>query len=377
VDAGMLLIHPTLVEAQLQWRYEDSNNIFQLETLTQKKVDMSADAYLDGAKLDGHNPVEFYLGIDATNWTIKLVSDQTLLNNGVYTEYAFLLELDSYTYYADPISRSFLVVPGTVNVDLVDEQGNSNNDRLFTYDGKAHGMDAVVTENGTPVDTTKGKLTIMYMGVQNNGTTYASTNRPVHGGVYQVVASYVEYDAEGNLAKFGMDAGVMVIKKAKAEIAVDSVIVPTGTVVKLSDLISISGAVNGDAINTTIISGQIATDGSFSENGLAAMQGVVNIDFPAWLDRYLKKIPVLNDGYETSLSGKTFTEKAAVINDALTAMGIDSVVMEGIVKLLDQIPEGVDALTGERLTEGDGVPEPEGNEKKKGDKDEGHREGTV
>jgi hypothetical protein len=43
----------------------------------------------------------------------------------------------------------------------------------------------------------------------------------------------------------------------------------------------------------------------------------------------------------------------------------------------DQIPEGVDALTGERLTEGDGVPEPEGNEKKKGDKDEGHREGTV
>jgi hypothetical protein len=43
----------------------------------------------------------------------------------------------------------------------------------------------------------------------------------------------------------------------------------------------------------------------------------------------------------------------------------------------DRIPEGVDALTGERLMEGDGVPEPEGNEKKKGDKDEGHREGTV
>jgi len=90
-------------------------------------------------------------------------------------------EVSANIQLAAPIMRSFVIVPQTALIHY--EDVNENDIRVFTYDGAAKVMVPVVTDlDGNPIDTSKGELTIAYVGADTTNGGYISHEAPANVG---------------------------------------------------------------------------------------------------------------------------------------------------------------------------------------------------
>ena len=222
VDYGVLVISPEFTKAELEWNYVDANGIITTPVL--KDVDFNASAFVESVLNEQvTNKVQYlFIGLDKDGKFVT-TTDASDLTIGAYTEIAYVVsEIGVEIFVVEPIVRSFVVTPQTVDVTFVDENGNENNDRIFVYNGQPQGMDVVVKEmNGSVITGERlENLSVVYTGITTSGEKYNSTTRPTDAGVYTVVAEYYEVNEKGDLLHTGMEVGYMVIKPGKAELEV-------------------------------------------------------------------------------------------------------------------------------------------------------------
>ena len=355
VDAGLLVIAPDVNPVELKWNYEDEDNIWTRELL--KFVDLKATAYstLTGERNEAATDMitHKFIGIDKKgNLIVKDTRNADELPNGAYFELAYIkLDVDGAMTVSNLIAREILLVPGTVEVAFVDAP--ENNIWNHTFDNTPKAVEVVVTNNGKVVEPKAGELTVTYTGIQTNGKIYRSTEAPVHAGAYTVAAEYVEYTAGGSLANIGAAAGFITIAPAEATINVaDSMIVDfqSGKSYDLEEtMVTVGSAVPNLKPDTTIISAQINTDGDFSENGWAAVNGNVNVDFPRWMDELLaEQVPGVKDGITAAELKEKLTAKLPGILSKLEDLGATNEIINSLNnlvgnlnKVLAQIPDNM------------------------------------
>lgn len=328
-----LIITPNGQKAELGWKYTDTNNIFTLDHLN--NVDMGAEVVkiYEGDKAEAEKRiVTLFFGVDANGNVTQLLNGQPTAP-GAYLEIAFIRDLGNEMYYAEPIIRSVIVVANHVDVKFIDENGNENNDRIFSYDGTPKAMKAIAYAKGTTNQLPdQENVTVRYIGVESDGDVYNSTGAPSATGVYTVLATY--YNAEET--KVGTAVGTMVIEPADASIEVtDKIHTYNGSAVDVVSMITKSP----DDAKMVIVTAGIADMGDFSEQGLSAVKGNVNIDFPARVDDVLKNIPGLYT--EDGIALSDFTAKLTQIKNALNAAGYSSSVLDEIVDQLNQMDDDV------------------------------------
>lgn len=338
VDAGIVLVVPNTVKAELEYIQNwNDNNIFTLDSI--KSVDMGAQAYLDGALSEELTALvkNLYISVDPETLEIKLYDDQAELSAGIYTEVSYLLQVDANPlYYAEPISRVFVVVPNAITVEFHDETGVKNHDRKFTYDNTAHSIgEVVVTDTqGNAVDTTKGELKIVYIGTSTGVEPYFSESAPTHAGAYTVIATYVEYDENGSLLSAGSAVGALVIEPAEAEVNVDSQVVVAGSEYDLG--VTVSSDVENDEPKTVTIMAGVDVS-KLDAEGMGAINTNINVDFPERVDEVLETVvPALYS--EDGISSADFLKLYDEAVDAVEAAGIEAEVLAQLKSILEQMP---------------------------------------
>lgn len=337
---GYLVITPDGYKAELDWIVPDENGIVTLPAIKDGSYDLGAyvSKVHEGTVEEAEKElVDLFLGVDVDG-NIVVTKDQNDLTVGAYSEISYLLNWGNTMYYAVPIARAFVVVAEPVNVQFVDENGVINGDRLFTFDGEPHALDVKIFDvnNNDITDQLDAKnLTVTYYGVRSNGEAYHSTTAPTHTGAYTAVATYVEKGADGSIQRAGVDVAVMVIKPiADAIVAVDNDhYIYDGQAYDVMQLVKSTPA---DA-KVAVFTCGINLTGDFSEEGLSALSGQANIDFPAAADIVLKKY--LPDVYTNGLSVKTVSAKIAEVSAKLEELGMTSATLDGLTKLLAELPE--------------------------------------
>ena len=185
-------------------------------------------------------------------------------------------------------------------------------------------------------------LTVTYYGVQTNGQVYNSDKAPVHAGAYTATALYLERDEAGAIVNLGMALGVMLIKPAEtATVVEDAIKAYDEDGYALANLIQVTtdSGVNPD---TTILSASLAAEGDFSQDGFAAVEGNVNVDFPAWLDQILaEQYP---QDFVDGVNAADVLEKFKSYEAKLTELGISAETIAAVTNVLSKLPENA-ALT--------------------------------
>ena len=219
IGASYVVITPDGYKAELDWIISDENGLVTYNALQEG---YTLDAYVTSVNEGSSAEAEKYLnnvffGFD-TDGNIIITEEQSELVLGAYTEVAFIFDIGNTMYYARPIVRAFAVVPELVDIIFVDENGNENNDRIFTYDGTSHPMSAVAyDEEGK--ELTSVDINYKYFGFMANGEYYYSSDAPVNSGVYSVVALYANDDN----TLVGISVGSLAIKPAKADFSTEDV----------------------------------------------------------------------------------------------------------------------------------------------------------
>ncbi len=208
VDAGVMVIHPDFEKAELNWKYNDSNNIFTLDTLS--VVDLGAYATVGGVE---NNEVPFkvvYVGIDAENMELILTENQSDLGIGLFTEIAYVVGIDNQMYIADPIIREILIVPNLYEVQV--------EDKTFVYDGEAKDIgEIVVFDQFNQNITNNGNLYVIYTGVSGDLKGYVSKEAPSQAGIYSVIVTFIKFDDNNYPIGVGSKVVTLVIEKAAPE----------------------------------------------------------------------------------------------------------------------------------------------------------------
>ena len=164
--AGAIVIYPNGMKAELDWKYGDDNGIVHKDVLA------NVPDYLDAQVVKVHEGsieeaqkevIELFLGVSVDgdgNPNIIVTTNAANLEIGAYTEIGMISNFGNEMYYAVPIMRGVVVVPETVTVEIIDENGEVNRDRRFTYDRNQHGVDVRVTSTmgNVNIDTSKGSL---------------------------------------------------------------------------------------------------------------------------------------------------------------------------------------------------------------------------
>lgn len=343
---GALAIYPNGMKAELDWKNHDQNHIITRTLLTNGTFDMGSKvvSVAEGNMTDAQNGlVDLFFGIDVDG-NIIIETNQSKLNVGVYAQVAFIADFGNDMYYSKPIARGFAVVAEMLNVDFTDATGAVNNDRLFGFDNQPHSMDGVkitYTQDGDGYkagDVVEGgDVKIYYVGAQTNGKLVYGESAPVHAGVYTVVAVYTLRDADGNITHSGVGTGVIAIEPAKSDINVNNVIKEhDNAIINAADLVNASSAIEGITPDITIITAGIATDGTFSENGILALTENVNIDLPSYLDELFAKYNVL--GGRRTIDKYTFVACLNAANETFNKVGLDLDVIDALIKALEQVP---------------------------------------
>ena len=341
--AGIMVIYPNATQVELKFEEDwNDNNIFTWHALS--SMNLEAKAYLNGASCADADKkvVNLYFGFtDSGEFMFEAVTygenikDVPEFRNGLYTQLALVNDFGNVMYYAKPISRAFAIIPTPATVEFIDEKGDVNANRLFTFDNTQHAMAVRVTLNGVVVENPT--VTITYVGVQTNGVAYNSTEAPVHAGTYVVTATYTTRDELDRLVTLGAAVGAMVIKPATAEIDVTNTAEKyvQGNKHDTSSMVVVKTDIEGITPDKTVITAMINTNGSFSENGLDAIVGAVNMDLPKWLDDVIANYNIFTDG----LTPAEFIAGVETVKAKLEEIGIDASVFDGLVKIASQFPQ--------------------------------------
>ncbi len=333
-SVGYLVIVPDTVEATLGFNIDDENGIITRGSILSGDYDLGSHVEKNGLTDAQHATAterlhNIYLGIN-TDGTFY-ISNEPSAEIGAYTQIAYIVDWGNEVIWAKPIVRAYVVIADLVDVKFIDENGNENNDRIFTYDGTPKGMTAKAFDrDGNELDSSN--ITYYYIGIEGDAEGYYSSEAPTAAGAYTVTAVYLDE----NHTHAGVAVGAMIIAPADAEISVDNVVhVYDGTAVKVTDMIT---KTPDDAKMTVIVAG-IDVNGDFSENGFAAVDGVVNVDFPARVDKVLAN--VIPDAYTNGVTVKTFVEALEKAKSALESAGIDTAAIDDIIEMLSAMPDSV------------------------------------
>lgn len=363
-DVGYIVIKPSAERVYLDWNYNDTNGIFTPELL--QNINLGASAYNDETFAEV-NPTasaqvnNLFFGLDKNGELVaklfnKEVTDpeelEKSLGNGAYTQMAFIAEFGNEFYYAVPIVRAFAIVPNMVEVHIVDANGEEKDVFTHEFSNADAGLDVELVYNGSALTLDKSNLTITYTGIKTNTATYNSSEPPVNGGVYLVSATYMEKDSRGEVIAVGADLATLIIAPTESTVVVEDTIVEyTGTDRAVADLIQIEvgSAVVGLIPDTTIITAAIATDGSFAQNGWAAIGGTVNIDFPKWVDALIAQYaPSVKNGITVGEFSDKLVAKIPDISAKLEEMGATNEIVNSlknaitnVSKLLNEMPADV------------------------------------
>ena len=205
IDAGLMVIHPDYEKAELNWNYNDSNNIFTLDTLS--VVDLGAHATINGAHTDKIPFNVVYVGVNVETMEIILTENQADLGIGLYTELAYVVGIDNLMYVAKPIVREIMVVPNIYDVKA--------EDKTFVYDGEAKDIgEIVVFDKSNQNITANGTLSITYMGITGAVNGYLSNEAPTEAGVYSVIVTFVTLNDNNYPIGVGTKVVTLVIEKA-------------------------------------------------------------------------------------------------------------------------------------------------------------------
>lgn len=274
------VIRPRAVEGKLEFNFKDDNFVVLLSSLNQ--YDFGAhinEQGLSGEQIDWANGRIRHLFIGAAADGTPVIGSTEPTKVGAYTQIAYIADLENDMVYAAPIIRPFVVVTEPVNVQFTMAE------RSFIYDGAAHGLDAAAYDRSGKNVTAQGALKVYYRGVETDGEIYQpSTMRPTQSGLYNVTATFVSSDG----TKAGVATTTMTIRpsdEAKIQV-VDKQHIWDGTSVSVNSMVTSQPADAG----VTIITGSIAATGDFSENGLSALTGTINVDFPPRIDSLLDKV---------------------------------------------------------------------------------------
>lgn len=234
--------------------------------------------------------------------------------------------------YNTAVNGTYLIVtakPVTVKFD--------NENAEFVYDGSPKELTvSAYAEDGSLIP---GEATVLYAGIQSDASTYLSTDAPVHTGVYAATAIY----HSDMWASAGLAFTTMTIwpsNEAKVDVLLDTedqiIRTYTGNPFDVMEMIDLKPA--GTDAKLAVITASIADAGDFSEQGWAAVEANINIDFPARADQVLRsRVP---SAYSTGITKADLLTKIAEIKTAVAEYCIDTAMVDQIVSVISQIPEG-------------------------------------
>lgn len=333
---GYLVVTPDATKVDLAFNFEDENGVVAIKNIIDETYDFGAHVVKTDALSDEDQQAasehlkSLFIGIDESGEPV--VSDSPIASRGAYTQIAYIRDLGNEMYYAKPIVRAYIVTTDVAVVEFVDEDGNVVTSGSFTYDGAAHGMQARVSTRGGAV-IEGAEVSYKYLGVERGVAFYNSSEPPANAGAYTVMATYVSEDK--TMAGFGIAPLTIAPAEASVEIAGETYHVYDGNQVDVSSMVSSTPA---DA-EVALVTAGLDVSGDFSENGLGAVEGVVNIDFPAYVDEILR--PVLKDAYTDGISVETVVEALANYKDKLVEIGVSADSIDKLVAMLQSMPSSV------------------------------------
>lgn len=341
-DVAYMVIAPETAKYTLKWNAE-MPSVVTLPVFQQ--MDIGAKAIEDenfkaGYLILGINDEtgDIYTTDIYGNIKLNVWADPAKINdNGAYVQMAYGLNYgDNKLAYAIPIVRSFAIVPGITEMEIVvDNQATAD-------------LYKTVFDNA-PVDVTVrgvipegGQVKFHYYGIEANTKTYDSDIAPTHTGAYAITATLVTRDANGEMTSVGLDVATVVIQPTESAVTMKELETVTydGQGHKVSEVMEIvaSSTVENLKPDTTVITASIATDGSFSENGWAAVQGTVNVDFPRWMDELIAKYaPSVKDGITLSELEAKLLNKLPTITDKLEELGATNEMVNSTKNLLTNV----------------------------------------
>lgn len=332
-DAGYLVIKPDATQVELEWNYIDENGVFTQQKL--QSVDLGAHAS-DAAANDQILTLFFGVG---ENGEMILTWDQKDLTNGVYTELAFLDSYGNTMYYAVPIVRTFAVLPGLVNAQIVVD-GKKADNNMVVFDNAPVDVQLNVTYNGLEMgEGWTVEESLSYYGVQTNTEIYESTTAPVHAGTYVVTAQVIVRDENAELVAMGADLATIVIKPAQTKTVADDVTLTVGDDFDLmDDMIHVTTNSGVAKPDVTIISAKTGADVTTAEKAWSAIEGHVNVDFPKWMDEILEKhVPGVKDGITAAEFVKLINGKLPAVLDKLEEAGATGEILSAFGKMVEKV----------------------------------------
>ena len=355
-DIGYILIAPKTTEHTLEWNTAALNNAV---------VTLPAFRNMDlGATAAGAKDMEvsyLFLGINNETgdiYSVDIYGDiklnvwaypENIKDNGAYVQMAYGIEWGNEFEYAIPIIRSFVIVPDVTKLDIIVD-GQPSADLYKTVFDNAP---VDVTVNGQIPEG--GQVKLHYYGIEANTETYDSDIAPSHTGAYAITASLVTRDAEtGDMTSVGLDVATVVIQPTESSVTMKELqtVVFDGENHNVADTMEItaSSTVENLKPDTTVITASIATDGSFSENGWAAVQGTVNVDFPRWMDELIAKYaPSVKDGITLSELEAKLLNKLPTITDKLEELGATNEMVNSTRNLLTNVSSLLDEMPADAV----------------------------
>lgn len=333
-----LIVTPDGHKAELDWVVDDENGLVTLNYILSGEYDLGAKVtkvYEGEIEEAAEKLMYIYLGanvgLDENNEIIgDLILKRTAQANeidklGAYTQIAYLEDFGNEMYYAVPIVRAFAVIPEGAGLKFE----NDDDKRLFTYDGQSHEMKAIAYDvNGNMLDADEqAKIQYRYVGYDaNDMEIYNSKNAPVNAGAYTVTALYANVEEN----RMGIAVGAMVIEPADAQIDVKSQSIVHGEDADFNVAVTPE-----DAKYATVLA-SLDASGNVTEEGIGALTGSINIDFPERIDAVLQ--PVLPVVYENGLSVNELIENKELVAENLAAFGLEESVIASVISLIEEMP---------------------------------------
>ena len=352
-DVGYVIITPEFNQVALKWNYEDENGIFTRDLL--EHIDLWATAYdVENGDVDviATRKITYqFIGVNA-NGEIVIYSNPTDLYNGAFIEIAYIeLELNGVMYVSDLIARPVVITPSNCTVEIEELRTEfDNTEKNVTVN--------VYDLDGRVIDVANGELTFVYAGLQTNGQAYLSDKAPVHAGVYEVIAVYVEYDENGEMRYYGAGVSGVMIDMAESNIDVNGGTVEYNGEGHTADVTSES-EVAGLRPDYTLISGGAYITGDINTAGINAFHSNVNIDFPRWFDAVIADTEAFQNGVTPAyLSRFINSYRDEVVADAVDALSkfdvsIDdkmNAYIDELLYVLEQMPADVTLTFVDNIT---------------------------